>query len=102
MSTYAPNPAPLPYTTLFRSEARSHALLHRCRGDQIPEEVKRVRLAVRADHAVFREPERIPVVQIGIGTKAETRVQVHRARSEEHTSELHHLGISYAVFCLKK
>src|SRR5213080_5578129 len=26
-----------------------------------------------------------------------------RARSEEHTSELHsHSGISYAVFCLKK
>src|SRR2546426_8229868 len=25
-----------------------------------------------------------------------------RARSEEHTSELHHLVISYAVFCLKK
>src|SRR5471030_3535944 len=25
-----------------------------------------------------------------------------RGRSEEHTSELHHLGISYAVFCLKK
>src|SRR5437899_6517273 len=24
------------------------------------------------------------------------------SRSEEHTSELHHLGISYAVFCLKK
>src|SRR5258705_3880869 len=23
-------------------------------------------------------------------------------RSEEHTSELRHLGISYAVFCLKK
>src|ERR1022692_1588674 len=23
-------------------------------------------------------------------------------RSEEHTSELHHLVISYAVFCLKK
>src|SRR5437899_6773374 len=23
-------------------------------------------------------------------------------RSEEHTSELSHLGISYAVFCLKK
>src|ERR1035441_10751002 len=23
-------------------------------------------------------------------------------RSEEHTSELHHLGISYALFCLKK
>src|ERR1035441_4197213 len=25
-----------------------------------------------------------------------------RSRSEEHTSELQHLGISYAVFCLKK
>src|SRR5471030_3560344 len=25
-----------------------------------------------------------------------------RSRSEEHTSELSHLGISYAVFCLKK
>ena len=24
------------------------------------------------------------------------------ARSEEHTSELHHITISYAVFCLKK
>src|SRR5438445_6497928 len=24
------------------------------------------------------------------------------ARSEEHTSELHHANISYAVFCLKK
>src|SRR5438067_9494360 len=24
------------------------------------------------------------------------------SRSEEHTSELHHVSISYAVFCLKK
>src|ERR1035438_10692269 len=27
-----------------------------------------------------------------------TNVQI-KTRSEEHTSELHHLGISYAVFC---
>src|SRR5207248_11155112 len=27
---------------------------------------------------------------------------VDRLRSEEHTSELHHRTISYAVFCLKK
>src|SRR6266852_8986105 len=26
----------------------------------------------------------------------------HGVRSEEHTSELHHGSISYAVFCLKK
>src|ERR1035441_10922054 len=28
--------------------------------------------------------------------------EVIRIRSEEHTSELQYLGISYAVFCLKK
>src|SRR5215510_15313704 len=27
---------------------------------------------------------------------------VEEARSEEHTSELQHVAISYAVFCLKK
>src|SRR5690625_4227854 len=26
----------------------------------------------------------------------------YAGRSEEHTSELHHVAISYAVFCLKK
>src|SRR5690242_20882150 len=30
------------------------------------------------------------------------RKTLTRARSEEHTSELHHMSISYAVFCLKK
>src|SRR5438132_10314898 len=29
-------------------------------------------------------------------------VERERLRSEEHTSELHHTVISYAVFCLKK
>src|SRR5437899_9193521 len=28
--------------------------------------------------------------------------RLHAGRSEEHTSELSHLGSSYAVFCLKK
>src|SRR5699024_7854882 len=28
--------------------------------------------------------------------------RIARPRSEEHTSELHHVSISYAVFCLKK
>src|SRR3712207_8918769 len=27
---------------------------------------------------------------------------INRSRSEEHTSELRHANISYAVFCLKK
>src|SRR6266478_7636146 len=30
------------------------------------------------------------------------RVAAPKVRSEEHTSELHHSQISYAVFCLKK
>src|SRR5215510_16241553 len=30
------------------------------------------------------------------------RLRTRRGRSEEHTSELSHVAISYAVFCLKK
>src|SRR5205814_8076754 len=33
---------------------------------------------------------------------AVTLVKISKSRSEEHTSESSHLGISYAVFCLKK
>src|SRR5882672_808588 len=33
---------------------------------------------------------------------ADRRRLLHWTRSEEHTSELHHTVISYAVFCLKK
>src|SRR2546422_7858136 len=56
---------------------------------------------------------RIPVDQRreirldNIGAHAELVVarrarELHVPRSEEHTSELHHGYISYAVFCLKK
>src|ERR1035441_7075054 len=34
--------------------------------------------------------------------KCLARIAPRSSRSEEHTSELRHLGISYAVFCLKK
>src|SRR3712207_8387978 len=33
---------------------------------------------------------------------AATSIAAMMPRSEEHTSELHHANISYAVFCLKK
>src|SRR5438045_6962700 len=36
------------------------------------------------------------------GPKAGCAMEREQRRSEEHTSELRHLGISYAVFCLKK
>src|SRR5438445_3423201 len=64
-----------PYTTLFRS------VLHFC-PDSFPETPPadcRLSWCNRAD-----------LDALGI------------FRSEEHTSELHHANISYAVFCLKK
>src|SRR3546814_4261244 len=66
-----------PYTTLFRS----HHLQHRPAG--------------RGERAVDR--------LAGLRDREGGRVQDHRRRSEEHTSELQSLmRISYAVFCLKK
>src|SRR4051795_13784525 len=44
------------------------------------------------------EPHRPPVSQLRGKPRASRRM---RGRSEEHTSELHHTLISYAVFCLK-
>src|SRR5205807_9660932 len=43
---------------------------------------------------------RIMRIRHGVGASANTVPDAHR--SEEHTSELRHLVISYAVFCLKK
>src|SRR5437899_5240941 len=49
-------------------------------------------------------PDDVFLALRGLRTLAVRLAQHHRSalRSEEHTSELHHLGISYAVFCLKK
>src|SRR3989442_7418368 len=45
---------------------------------------------------VSRDSHRLPLL-LGLAPGG-----VCPARSEEHTSELHHVRISYAVFCLKK
>src|SRR5437868_8601748 len=42
------------------------------------------------------------VVVDALDDRRRTRVPDREARSEEHTSELSHVSISYAVFCLKK
>src|SRR3712207_8137512 len=74
-----------PYTPLFRSQARQ--------GDKPP-----------APPLGGHGPQPRPLDQAGPGRSLATRG--HRAsaqaRSEEHTSELRHANISYAVFCLKK
>src|SRR5205814_9789851 len=43
-----------------------------------------------------------PAPRRGVLEKDGNEVTGGVIRSEEHTSELRHLGISYAVFCLKK
>src|SRR5690554_5061691 len=49
--------------------------------------------SAEADPAARKISDESPVGRALLGKKA---------RSEEHTSELHHVRISYAVFCLKK
>src|SRR3712207_7002639 len=75
-----------PYTTLFRSivarlrEEKDHATLLAA--------ASLLRVTVPA----------LRVILVGDGPE-QARLA---ARSEEHTSELRHANISYAVFCLKK
>src|SRR2546427_1814058 len=72
-----------PYTTLFRSPGARQGLR---------ENTVRV---LQVLGALLRE----------LGARRALQVQqsaVHQVRSEEHTSELRHSQISYAVFCLKK
>src|SRR2546429_6519334 len=75
-----------PYTTLFRSTlagARIMGPISLAEGKAKPGSKWAV--------AVIRE-----------GVSANRRLYTREARSEEHTSELSHGYISYAVFCLKK
>src|SRR5690625_7082794 len=51
-----------------------------------------------ARHCAPRPPTRWQQVH----PTASARSKVASPRSEEHTSELSHVAISYAVFCLKK
>src|SRR5690606_41568885 len=73
-----------PYTTLFRSWA------------------ERARRS-RADQWARRSSGRPRARAISVTTSVLTRRRPSRKqRSEEHTSELQYVKISYAVFCLKK
>src|SRR5262245_65086152 len=83
-----------PYTTLFRSRARLAAVVvarERAR-DRAPEEIGRGR-----DVAVPRE---------FVGESADVLVHAVHGRGEQDRKSTRlnssHLGISYAVFCLKK
>src|SRR3712207_6971457 len=76
-----------PYTTLFRSH---HDLLL-------------VAARQRADRRLRRPATDVELLDPRLGVlRDRVEPQGGPARSEEHTSELQHANISYAVFCLKK
>src|SRR3546814_5028018 len=77
-----------PYTTLFRSKARSARTAPRPRSAAVPSDQDRC-----SDDG--------PVARTAVMVRALSVMFIRR--SEEHTSELQSLmRISYAVFCLKK
>src|SRR3712207_8709575 len=91
-----------PYTTLFRSRAEPLAPVEAVRPSVA---VQDPQVGLALSHRGLQQPAAeagavgslpgVEVVQLeGHGRR--------RGRSEEHTSELHHANISYAVFCLKK
>src|SRR3712207_7692331 len=88
-----------PYTTLFRShlaDERPDARLddrRRLLGERRERLVRLVELRHRRRELVQRRLQ-----DVGERLHALERLR----RSEEHTSELSHANISYAVFCLKK
>src|SRR5205814_9020386 len=92
---FRPVPPPLPYTTLFRSVPRSRSDLSAA--------VRRSRPALidRAFPLVAAAPPANTGAALGDPAFVEES-DVQRVRSEEHTLNSSHLGISYAVFCLKK
>src|SRR3712207_6863281 len=81
-----------PYTTLFRSP--------RVLGRYVRDE----RLLTLED--AVRKMTSQPAARVGLRDRGVLRAgafaDVTVFRSEEHTSELSHANISYAVFCLKK
>src|SRR5690554_7273278 len=84
-----------PYTTLFRSRVRQ---LRRTGPPLIAAQVHHLRRVRNARMRAYRVAvSRQPLVEIAVGLFVDLI-----ARSEEHTSELQSMSISYAVFCLKK
>src|SRR5438093_8028378 len=102
MTRQPPSSSPFPYTTLFRSDVLALLVVRPGNGARDP-----VLLQIVDDH--LRSPDLVPVDLLlddlqNHDQEAIERIGNHsadvRPRSEEHTSELQSLTISYAVFCL--
>src|SRR3712207_7019103 len=57
---------------------------------------------ISGDYRVPHLGDTTATLLVGLMALALAAIGVASARSEEHTSELSHANISYAVFCLKK
>src|SRR5690606_41637885 len=94
-----PSPPLFPYTTLFRSPDG------RLGGKGIPQRSDAVQRLVGVERDLEAAQARLeqcqPRVPAPLGREAAEDGD-HLVRSEEHTSELQSVKISYAVFCLKK
>src|SRR5690348_18015956 len=78
-----------PYTTLFRSA-------------DIYREIDKLEKTKMQENRFENFTERFrPFASLGVVLLLLAAISDH-SRSEEHTSELSHPSISYAVFCLKK
>src|SRR5206468_9230270 len=96
--TLQPPRSPLfPYTTLFRSRVLAQQRHHLQRLTQI-EPVERL---VEQQQRLRREQSKRKQRALEFSLRQRSQGSVTE-RSEEHTSELSHDQISYAVFCLKK
>src|SRR3989454_7827292 len=87
-----------PYTTLFRSEIVEGLLDHELLASLAR---SRVLQGLLGDHQVADAVGKLCGVDAVNLAQGNGHIR-HLMRSEEHTSELSHLVISYAVFCLKK
>src|SRR5205814_8931990 len=94
-STRPPTSTLFPYTTLFRSRDTQVApvAIERDAAVRAVDRISR-HLAERLDEAMGRED-----LQAGSSRRDEHRERVDRKSTRLNSS---HLGISYAVFCLKK
>src|SRR3546814_5812788 len=95
-----------PYTTLFRSDVHAlHGLGQLDHGERLaPGEEEQGEEAQQHERgAEQRVEEELDRGVLALGSAPDADHEVHRQRSEEHTSELQSLmRTSYAVFCLKK
>src|SRR2546423_11591508 len=95
-----PRPPLFPYTTRFRSVPRAERPPHDVPDGQLPDEhLGRTGCPV-ADRE--RHPRTLPGTRFGRGARRAVDHREHRARSEEHTSELQSLAYLVCRLLLEK